>query len=183
VSLYTPRTNISEFDITGDPDNDFNVLALLPDTLNREQVESKIRQNLPKFQVTCLTTEEQFYELLQTNIYDAVLRPFCFKDSITTNSLEPMIEIILSQTPGTDFGPTEFFFVFKDKDDSLEVQNISTDYGGIGFDTLKLLKKSVSETKKIVVFSTLQSFSRRIMAPNGGNMNNFWKVFLKEVLT
>jgi hypothetical protein len=182
VSLHTPKTKISEFDITGDPDNDFNVLALLPHSLNREQVESKIRRNLPKFHVICVNTEEQFYSLLKYNEYDSVIMPFDLNDTVAT-SLTPVVEIILSQPQNPHYGPETFFFVYKDKIGDLQVETVTTHFGGISKQMLAFLQKCIDGSTEMIFLSTLKQDSSRVMGKKIGFINIFWKVFLKEILT
>jgi hypothetical protein len=182
LSTYTPLTKISEFDITGDRDNDFNVLTLLPDTLNREQIESRIRQNLPDFHITCVGTEGQLLGLLTSTEYDSIIRPFNLLDTVAA-TLSPVIEIILSQSNIPFNCPKTFFFVYNDKIGDLQVETITTYFGGINRQMLAFLQKCIDGSTEVIFLSTLKEDSSRIMGKKAGFMNIFWEVFLKEVLT
>jgi hypothetical protein len=180
VSTYTPLTKISEFDITGDSDNDFRILALLNWEPRFEETKAILKTCLPKFEVTCTRSRGPFLSMLNTE-YDSIIIPFKLEKTVAT-TLAPIIEIILYQSQDMYYGPAIFFFVYKDQGGNLQVSIIHTEYGGIHYKILAFLQKCIDDSVEMIFFSILKHDSSRIMAFGGQEIYEFWEVFLKTVL-
>lgn len=177
------KFEIADFDVAWECEegrvSDFNILAFLPSDLPYKETEYLIKTNLPKIDLTCVKSEGEFSKLLYSDVFDCILRPLDIK-ATQGAMLEPIFEVIIAQTPGTDCGPEYFFFVWKDREASVQVKSIRASYGGVSIEMIEFINECIQNSYKSVIVSTLQGYSNRLRME--GNLTQFWEIVLKTVL-